>query len=130
MKRFLSAILKVQCDELLCDGKGSGGFDMRHAPQEKEDGSVSEMAIVNTFTKLIFGDEAYTACELSIIEAFQVMDTTVSGDDRKEMGEYLRNLGVREMIQLVSGLRQTLSDCANRLPRSNLRKAQHSTRLV
>lgn len=103
---------------------------MRHAPQEKEDGSVSEMAIVNTFAKLIFGDEVYTACELSIIEAFQVMDTTVSGDDRKELGEYLRNLGVREMIQLVFGLQQTLSDCANRLPRSNLRKAQHSTRLV
>ncbi len=130
MEWFLSPILIGQCDELLCDGKGSGGFDVRQALQEKEDGPVSEMAIVNTFTKLIFGDEAYTARELSIIAAFQAMDATVSRDGRKGMGEYLRNLGVREMIQLVSGLRQTLSDCANSLPRSSLGKPQHATRLV
>jgi hypothetical protein len=74
----------------------------------KEKGPVTEMAIVNTFTKLIFCEEAYTVRELSIIDAFQAMEVNVSSDSRIEMGEYLRNLGVREMIQLVSGLQQYL----------------------
>jgi hypothetical protein len=69
------------------------------------------MAIVNTFTKLIFGDEAYTTSERAIITAFRSLDGTVARDTYKEMGEYLRSLGVREMIQLVSGLRQQIADC-------------------
>lgn len=73
-------------------------------------GQVTEMAIVNTFTKLIFGDEAYTTCELAVIDAFRSMDDTVSRDSHKEMGDYLRNLGVREMIQLVSSLRLRIAD--------------------
>lgn len=75
-------------------------------------GQVTEMAIVNTFTKLIFGDEAYTTSELAIIAAFRSLDGTVARDTYKEMGEYLRNLGVREMIQLVSSLRQQITYCA------------------
>jgi hypothetical protein len=89
---------------------------VRHAQQEKEDGPVTEMAIVNTFTKLIFGDDTYTAREISIIEAFQAMDLSVARDGRKEMGEYLRNLGVREMIRLVSGLQQYLAGSHPRSP--------------
>ena len=73
-------------------------------------GLVTEMAIVNTFTKLIFGDEAYSTCELAVIDAFRSMEDTVSRDTHKEMGEYLRNLGVREMIQLVSRLRLRIAD--------------------
>jgi hypothetical protein len=90
----------------------SGGFKMRHALQEQEDGPVSEMAIVNTFTKLIFGDDLFTARELSIIEALQANNAGAMCENRKAVGEYLRNLGVREMIDLVSGLRQSLADCA------------------
>lgn len=103
---------------------------MRHAPKAKEDGPVSEMAIVNTFTKLIFGDEVYTASELSIIAAFQAMNVTVARDDRAEMGEFLRNLGVREMIQLVSGLRRYLADCVAPPLRSGRHKLRHSPRMV
>jgi hypothetical protein len=99
---------------------------VRRAYKEKE--PVTEMAIVNTFTKLIFCEEAYTVRELSIIDAFQAMDVNVSSDSRIEMGEYLRNLGVREMIQLVSGLQQYLSDCNNAPSRSISGKPQHSTR--
>ena len=102
---------------------------MRNAPKEQEDGPVTEMAIVNTFTKLIFGDEVYSAREISIIEAFQAMELSLSRGDRLEMGEYLRNLGVREMIQLVSGLRQYLSGCAN-APRTGRGKPLHWTRPV
>jgi hypothetical protein len=94
-----------------------------------EKGPVTEMAIVNTFTKLIFCEEAYTARELSIVDAFQAMDVNISGESRIEMGEYLRNLGVREMIQLVSSLQQYLSDCTNNPPRSIPGKPQHSTRI-
>ena len=70
---------------------------------------MSEMAIVNTFTKLIFGEVAYTARELSIIEGFRAVDADVLRDSHEEMGEYLRNLGVREMIQLVSRLHRHLT---------------------
>lgn len=69
--------------------------------------TVSEMAIVDTFTKLIFGaDEGYDARELSIIEAFRAVDLNVLHDSHRDMGEYLRNLGVREMIHLVARLRE------------------------
>lgn len=69
------------------------------------------MAIVTTFTKLIFGEEGYTERELLIIEAFRSVEAEVLRDSHTEMGEYLRNLGVREMIQLVSHLRQHIADC-------------------
>lgn len=102
---------------------------MRGAYKE-EKGPVTEMAIVNTFTKLIFGEEAYTLRELSIIDAFQAMEANVSRDSRIEMGEYLRNLGVREMIQLVSGLQQYLATCTNNPLRSIPKKPQHSNRIA
>lgn len=90
---------------------------MRRVYKKEEDpgpepGNVTEMAIVNTFTKLIFGDESYTTSELAIIAAFRSLDGAVARDTYREMGEYLRNLGVREMIQLVSSLRQQIADCA------------------
>ena len=69
-------------------------------------GPVTEMAIVDTFTKLIFGDEAYSEQESLIIDAFRSVCPDIQRDSCQEMGEYLRNLGVREMIQLVSRLRQ------------------------
>lgn len=72
-------------------------------------GLVSEMDIVDTFTKLIFGEEeGYSVRELSIIRAFRAVDSNVLRDTHSEMGEYLRNLGVREMIHLVSCLRENM----------------------
>ena len=68
---------------------------------------VSEMAVVDTFTRLIF-DEAddLSTRELVIIEAFRSVDDNVLMDTLPEMGEYLRNLGVREMIHLVARIRE------------------------
>ncbi len=61
------------------------------------------MAIVDTFTKLIFGEEDdYSASELQIIQAFRAADANVLLDTHRDMGQYLRALGVREMIQTVS----------------------------
>ncbi|CAA0090858.1 Uncharacterised protein [Halioglobus japonicus] len=100
---------------------------MGRALKEKEQ-PVTEIAIVNTFTKLIFGDEAYTLREQSIIDAFQTMDVSAISGSHTEMGEYLRNLGVREMIQLVSGLQQHLSRYSNVLPRAMHEKEAASPR--
>jgi hypothetical protein len=84
-----------------------------------DNGPITEMAIVDTFTKLIFGeDEGYGPRELLIIEAFRAVDANVLRDSQKEMGEYLRNLGVREMIQLVSRLRQYVQEDAETLASS------------
>ena len=83
---------------------------MQSAYKKSENDPVSEMAIVNTFTKLIFGDDNYTARELSIIEALRTVDTNVLRDSHLEMGGYLRNLGVREMIQLVSRLHRHIAE--------------------
>jgi hypothetical protein len=83
-----------------------GGFTVQHTDNKNEDGPVTEMAIVNTFTKLIFGDGGFTDRELLIISEFRALDAGVLRDSHQEMGEYLRNLGVREMIQMVSRLRQ------------------------
>ena len=64
---------------------------------------VTEMTIVDTFTKLIFAvDDDYSALEYAVVDAFRAVEANVYRDSTVEMGEYLRDLGVREMIQLVA----------------------------
>ncbi|MEM9255684.1 MAG: hypothetical protein AAGA91_09560 [Pseudomonadota bacterium] len=71
---------------------------------------ITEMAIVDTFTRLIFGDEEdFGLPEMHIISGFREVDVNVMHDTPVEMGKYLRNLGVREMIHLVSRLREHLA---------------------
>ncbi|TGD73081.1 hypothetical protein E4634_12435 [Mangrovimicrobium sediminis] len=61
-----------------------------------------EMAVVDTFTKLIFEQESeFSALENSIIQAFRDVDDNVLMDSLADMGEYLRALGVTEMLELV-----------------------------
>jgi hypothetical protein len=86
---------------------------MQLAHKNNEVVPASEMTIVNTFTKLIFGEDAYSARDLSIIDGFRVVEADVLRDSHEEMGEYLRNLGVREMIQLVSRLHRHLVESAD-----------------
>ena len=72
-----------------------------------QDSSPSEMEIVDTFTKLIFGmAEDFSARELDIIQTLRLVDANISLDQVDEMGVYLRALGVKEMIKLVSLVRQ------------------------
>ena len=72
---------------------------------------VSEMLIVDTFTKLIFGEEGgFSSSEERIIRAFRQVDTSVALDTQQEMGQYLRVLGVNEMIKLVSQVQSCLAD--------------------
>ena len=79
---------------------------MKHTYNFSEGGPVSEMAIVDTFTKLIFGEEsAFSDGELLIIQTLRIVDENVTLDNHRDMGVYLRALGVHEMIQLVSRVR-------------------------
>lgn len=72
---------------------------------------VTEMTIVDTFTKLIFAvDDDYSAVELAVIETFRAVEDNVFRDTVAEMGEYLRNLGVREMIQLVARVERQMRE--------------------
>lgn len=67
-----------------------------------------EMIIVDTFTRLIFGDGGeYTAAELRVIEALREVEPDVATDDLYAMGEYLRALGVAEMVGLVARVRHS-----------------------
>lgn len=84
---------------------------MRSAYDFRTGGPLTEMAIVDTFTKLIFGEEeGFSPSEELIIDAFRKVDTNVALDSRKDMGEYLRALGVAEMIELVSQVQVCLED--------------------
>jgi hypothetical protein len=72
---------------------------------------VGEMAIVDTFTKLIFGEEdAFSSSEELIIQAFRLVDHSVVLDSHRDMGIYLRALGVAEMIQMVTRVQSCLVD--------------------
>jgi len=71
---------------------------------------ASEMAIVDTFTKLIFGEEDhFDDTERLIIQALRLVDSSVSRDSYREMGQYLRALGVEEMVQLVARVQRGLA---------------------
>jgi hypothetical protein len=69
---------------------------------------ITEMAIVDTFTRLIFSEDDFARTELSIIRAFRAVEPNVRHDTLHEMGSYLRQLGVREMIALVAHVSQHL----------------------
>ena len=87
------------------------GKMMKNALDFRQEAPVSEMAIVDTFTKLIFGEvEGFSSSEKLIIHAFRLVDSSVALDSHKDMGQYLRALGVNEMIRLVSRVETQLED--------------------
>lgn len=78
---------------------------------------VSEILIVDTFTKLIFGEaDQYSDDELAIIQALRQVDPNVALNSHSEMGKYLRVLGVREMTGLVGQVRSFMSGADMVLP--------------
>lgn len=84
---------------------------MKSAYDFRTGGAFSEMAIVDTFTKLIFGEEEeFSSSEELIIQALRLADTSVAPDTRRDLGQYLRALGVAEMIQLVTRVQACLAD--------------------
>jgi hypothetical protein len=74
------------------------------------DHAVDEMVIVDTFTRLIFGDQTgFSELELAIIDGLRRADLNVALDDYADMGAYLRALGVAEMVALVARVEHQLS---------------------
>ena len=102
---------------------------MQRAIQGGESSAVSDMSIVDTFTKLIFGeDAAYSNQELRIIQALRAVDNNVALDSHREMGVYLRALGVREMISLVGQVQAQLASAASSLTASSSQPSAASNR--
>lgn len=90
---------------------------MPHAHSSNDDSPISEMSIVDTFTKLIFGEEGgYSRRELSIIQALRMVEVSVLADSHRDMGAYLRTMEVREMIELVARVRRQLDNAPASLP--------------
>jgi hypothetical protein len=82
-----------------------------------QESAVSEMAIVDTFTKLIFGEEKFfSEAELLIVQALRSTEPNVALDGHRDMGVYLRALGVKEMIKLVSQVQFQMASGRNRQP--------------
>ena len=83
---------------------------MTSARESDAGSTISELVIVDTLTRLIFGDESgFGEREQDIIRALRLVDPQVTPDDLVEMGEYLRALGVAEMIDLVARVRGCLA---------------------
>ena len=84
---------------------------MQQTQDLDEGGAVSEMAIVDTFTKLIFGQDEgqYDGLERLIIQTLRLVDASVAVDSYRDMGHYLRAMGVAEMIQLVAQVQAQLA---------------------
>ena len=78
--------------------------------------AASEVAVVDTLTKLVFQEVSYSADEQGIIAALRHVDVNLSMDNTQDMGSYLRALGVSEMIELVRSVREHLRQEA--LPQS------------
>ena len=65
---------------------------------------ASEMAIVDTFTRLIFGEQdQFSDSEMLIIQAFRLVDDSVAGDSYSGVAEMIK-LVTRVQAQLAGGL--------------------------
>lgn len=72
-----------------------------------ENGSVSEMAIVDMFTQLIF--DAETQLDESgklLLELLSQVEPTIVDASRQGLSEYLRSLNVTEMIRIVGDVKE------------------------
>ncbi|MEM1111443.1 MAG: hypothetical protein AAGI11_06000 [Pseudomonadota bacterium] len=102
---------------------------MKRAIQSAECSAVSDLSIVDTFTKLIFGEsDGYSNQELKIIQALRHVDDNVSLDNHRQMGEYLRALGVREMIALVERVQQQMLLSSRQPPQQAAQASAASSR--
>jgi hypothetical protein len=67
---------------------------------------LDEMSIVDIFTRLIFDAESpLNVEEARIVELLCHVEPGLSGVSRRDLSEYLRSMGVEEMIQVVARLK-------------------------
>ena len=72
-----------------------------------ENGSVSEIAIVDMFTQLIF--DAETALDDSgklLIDLLAQVEPSIQDASRRELSDYLRALSVSDMIAVVGQVKE------------------------
>jgi hypothetical protein len=83
----------------------------------RREGTVGEMVIVDTFTKLIFGEAGnFDELELQIVQSLRLAEPNVALDDHRDMGVYLQALGVSEMIKLVARVQAQMASRHSRPP--------------
>jgi hypothetical protein len=71
--------------------------------------SIDEVSIVDTCTKLIFGDrKALNETDVLIVAALQLSDGLLEEGTLEAIGNHIRQMGVEEMIRLVGRAKQRL----------------------
>lgn len=88
---------------------------MRQGRSDRQD---SEMAIVNTFTRLIFGDDTgFSNQELRIVEALAAVQAgAIRPLESSDWAACLQAMSVAEMIELVGAVRARLEQEASAAP--------------
>lgn len=70
-------------------------------------GTIDEMAIVDTFTKLIFDAQAtLDKTELILVKLLAQIDSSLADASLRDISEHLRSMGVDEMISVVDQVRR------------------------
>lgn len=70
---------------------------------------INEMLIVDVFTKLIFDAEAIlNDTEEQIVACLELVEGSLAHSPRREIGEFLRSMGVDEMISLVAKVKNKM----------------------
>ena len=79
------------------------------ALDKKETGAIDEMSIVDVFTKLIFdADSVLDETEGLVVEILGQIEPTMSEASRRDLSEFLRAMGVDEMISTVGQVKRSL----------------------
>jgi hypothetical protein len=79
---------------------------MEMATRKKDQALINEMSIVDIFTKLIFdADSQLNDCEEIIYQLLIHHEDTLLKASRRDVSEYLRAMGVDEMIKTVAILK-------------------------
>ncbi len=74
---------------------------------KKETGVIDEMSIVDVFTKLIFdADSVLDETESLILESLGQIETSLFSASRRDISEFLRAMGVDEMISTVGQVKR------------------------
>ena len=78
---------------------------------KESNSTVDEMAIVDVLTKLIFDAESdLDDTEQLIIHLLAQQDSSIVNARRRDISEYLRAMGVDEMIHTVANIKEHLEN--------------------
>ena len=76
---------------------------------KKQTGLIDEMSIVDVFTRLIFDAETVLdETETLVVECLVDIDSSLLDVSRRDISEFLRSMGVDEMITVVAKVKRIL----------------------